>query len=312
MQGKTKQRISSSICRAMDGGLACLGLMTWMGCAGAFAAEPRIQSTVSSEPHVKLTAEERRDISLAGGRILKHVDQARQAIKGKKKGDALSQIDKALTLVQIAERTIPRYTVKTTIKAGELNYEDTDEVQPLRVPIYDEIDQVSVLGPVEQAKRQEAEKAQRAGAPIVHEVRLEHTRAELDLAHAKAELQDAKKALEEEHWDVADTALASIQTDVIFTYTATDLPLEEARKNLSLARDLVLQGRFGDAQVALQQVSMALLNYEKGDKEHSSQIQAVRKEIEEVRKTMETKKNAKEVAAKIMDWWGEITAWFRT
>ncbi|WP_447980163.1 YfdX family protein [Candidatus Nitrospira bockiana] len=289
-----------------------------MGTSEACAAEsrstePRIQSAVNTEPHVNLSSEERRNISLAGGRILKHVDQARLAIKGKKKGDALSQIDKALTLVQILERSIPRYTVKTTIKAGELNYEDTDEVQPLRVPIYDEIDQVSILGPVEQAKRQEAEKAHRAGTPIVREVRLEHTRAELDLAHAKAELEDAKKALEEEHWDVADTALMSIQTDVVFTYIATDLPLEEARKNLSLARELVLQGRFGDAQLALQQASTALLEYEKaGAKEHSSRIQAIRKEMDEVRKTMDTKKNAKETAAKIMDWWGEITAWFRT
>src|ERR1041384_6758267 len=115
------------------------------------AAQPRITSDIKSQPQAQLTGDEKQALSQAAARLLVHVDKAREALANKDKEEALNQITKGLTLARIIERTAPACQVSATIKAGDLVYQDQDMEKMMNIPIYAELGEVSVLGPIEAA-----------------------------------------------------------------------------------------------------------------------------------------------------------------
>ena len=56
----------------------------------------------------------------------------------------------------------------------------------------------------------------------------------------------------------ADAALASVQRGVIMKHLKVDLPVEQARANLWLAKELVIEGKHKEAQTALREATDAL------------------------------------------------------
>ena len=129
------------------------------GASTAVQATDRITADVKLVPSGQaLSDAEQRAVSFAAGRVLKHVDQARQALAKQDKLVALAQIEKGLSLVTIIEQTIPPVQVTATITAGTLQYQDEDQVKRLVVPIYQELDSVSIVEPVVAAKKSAASK----------------------------------------------------------------------------------------------------------------------------------------------------------
>ncbi len=277
------------------------------------ADKPRIESKVTVEPKEKLTASEKASLSRAAGRILLHVDDARKAIKDQENEDALSHIEKGAILVRIIEESSPDYEVKATIKSGGLTYEDIRKHRQLFVPVYEELDEVSALGPVIAAKKEQAGKSQ-FSVPVVQDVRLRYTRAELNIALAKLGLEQAKKALDADHTEKADDLLAAIQTGVILNYTEIDLPLEEVRSNLLLAQGMVEHNQFKEARAALEEASESLEEYEKNVGEsRGEKVKHLRNEIQEVANTIEAKHESQEDSVSLKEqiegWWDSVTEW---
>jgi len=134
-------------------------------------------------------------MSIAAGRLLVHIDRARQATEKKDKQEVLAQINKGQTLVNIIEKAEPDYTIKTTIKDGDLVYEDESKVKPAFVSIYSELDQISLEGPIAAAKREAAKGANLTGAPVIKDVSLFDTQIKLDVALAKDHLEVARTPL---------------------------------------------------------------------------------------------------------------------
>jgi hypothetical protein len=276
--------------------------------AGA-GPKPRIQADVQSSPEMPLSYEERRAMSIAAGRILHHTNESRGEVALKRKENALTKIDKALNLIAMIKKASPVYQTKIKINAGELKYEDSETVQPLIVTIFDELDRVSILRPIVEAKQASAERKVAAAMPILTDSLLRFTRVYLDVAMAEVYLKAAKQSLEEGESEAADSALLSLQLSVVFEYRDADVSLSAASRNLILARNFLESGQMSGTQLALQDANGALAEYEK----IVSGIDAGR--VKDLRQHIQTLggrlQDPKRDAQEIMNLWDQVVAMYQ-
>jgi hypothetical protein len=274
------------------------------------ADKPRITSDIKVAPAYELSADEQKAISHSASRILKHADQARDALAEKSYKDAEKNVDQALRLVEIIENVMPDYKVKAEIEAGDLTYSDEENVKPATVTIYEELEKREILTPVKEAKQKEAEKkAEKENLSLPVDIDLVSTKAELNVAAAKASLEEAKKNLKDKKYKAADTDLRSLQTDVILTYAEVDLPLTTARKNLVIAKNLVDSGDFREAEFVLNVATDALERYEESVGEHrAKESKELRDEINKLSKKLSQDPEAS--SNKLEEWWNKILEWF--
>lgn len=182
-------------------------------------AQERITSDVKVVTKGKLSNKEKRALSQAGGRLLKHVHQARLAIKRKDDKQAVTHVEKALQLAQIIENAAPHYEVTASIKSGNITYQDSDQVKQLLVPIYAELEEVAYsLAPVKKAKKEAAPNQSETPSPV-GDPDLQYTSVLLDVGEAKLNLENSLAALKKNDTDLADKGLASILEDVISNTT---------------------------------------------------------------------------------------------
>ncbi|NOU11058.1 MAG: hypothetical protein HOO98_13735 [Nitrospira sp.] len=263
-----------------------------------------------------LTDEEMRAVSFSAGRILKHVDQAIRAIAKQDKNTALTQIDKGLALAGIIEQSLPMTTVKSTIKAGKLQYSDEDKIKLLTVPIYQELDTVSILEPVVAAKKAAATKAGTAAKEVPAKGHAEavgesYISITLNVADAKAYLETAKDALAKGHFDAASKDLAAIQEKVTVMYAGERGPLAEAREDLALANLDIDQGYRKEAQVALTDASESLSRYDKSGGKHQAEVKTMQAEIAALSTELDKSNEGsmEKAKGKIMGWWDRVKGW---
>ena len=236
------------------------------------------------------------------------MNQARSAIGRKDLKAAGQNVDQGLVLVRIINETVPAVKVETKIKAGELTYVDKEDSKPVIVPVYEELQRVAVMAPIEAAKKAAQKDAAAAGVPVTVDVELVHTRTDLNVELAKLGLQAAKEALQKEDAKAADNALAAVQTGVIFGYTKVDLPLERVRENLILAKSLVDSAKVKEARAALDVAGDALEEYEKSaGRNRAREAKSLRAELQKLSKDIET--NSKGASEKILNWWDRVRKW---
>jgi hypothetical protein len=68
----------------------------------------------------------------------------------------MGHIDKRLTLVQIIESAVQTYQVTARIESGHMTYEEKDQVKQLMVPIYVELEKVTLMVSLMAAKQETA------------------------------------------------------------------------------------------------------------------------------------------------------------
>jgi hypothetical protein len=274
--------------------------------AGAASAS-RISADVQTTPTAQLSDEERQALSVAAGRLFIHVDLARKAIASKDKAGALENVTKGLTLAEIIKKAEPDYTVKSTIKAGNLVYEDERTVKPAMVPIFNELDRISLEEPVQVSALHAARNA--STAPVVEDVESMRSLMKLDVNLAQDHLQVAQTTLRKGDLKLADAALSTIQNDAVsFQFDAMDRPLVDARENLMLAKTMIQEGKPADARAELQAASDALKEYQDLAGEHrATEVRAMRDEIEKL--TPEIEKNRSESIGRITALWDQLIKW---
>ncbi|MBM4328275.1 MAG: YfdX family protein [Deltaproteobacteria bacterium] len=286
-------------------GLFALGLIMILGVSAAgLQAQERIQSKAQVTAKAKLTDKERKAISYAAVRILRHVQQARVDIKHKDGKDSLRHTENALKLVSIIEKALPQYTVTSSIKSGDLTYEDEQSVQQGLIPVYAELDEVSsILVPIRRAKRETEENAAAGGAA------LQYTRVLLDLSETKYALAEAKAFLEKRNLEDADRALARVQEEVIFEYDEVDLPLVQARWSLADAARQHATQEFDAAKRSLARAASSLEIYQRRvGGEISKQVQALASDIKGLSEKLGEKSEA--VADTIAKFWDRLVNLF--
>jgi len=279
-------------------------------------AKSRITSTIDAKPAAKLTAEESKAVSVAAGRILKHVNDAREDIQEEKKKEALEDIEQGLTLVKIIEKAVPPVKVKAEIQAGDIKYQHEEEERQTLIPIFEELDQVDVVGPTKEVKKEKGSKSgkKRPVSSAVTYSGIEFTSLDLNLPWAKRNLIRAKKALEDNRSDDADMALLNIQTrGVLFGLVEDYLPLREAADNLKLAEFELKNGQTSEAKAALTGASDALKDYEKiAGENRSKDVKKLHEEIDDLSGKLEHQNDREGVTKKISSWWDRVTKWLKS
>ncbi|MEW6111627.1 MAG: YfdX family protein, partial [Thermodesulfobacteriota bacterium] len=286
-------------------GFLVLGLISILSMSTAdVQAQERIQSKVQVATKTKLSDKERKAISYAAVRILRHVQQARVDIKYKDGKDSLRHTEKALKLATIIEKALPQYTVTTSVKSGDLTYEDEEVVQQGLIPIYAELDEVtSILVPIRRAKRESEE------SPAAGGTSLQYTSVLLDLNETKYALAEAKALLEKRNIEAADRALARVQEEVVFEYDEADLPLVQARWSLADAARQYAKQEYDAAKRSLARAASSLEIYQRRfGGEISKQVQSLANDIKALSEKMGEKSEA--VADSITKFWDRLVNLF--
>ncbi|MEO8429411.1 MAG: YfdX family protein [Verrucomicrobiota bacterium] len=292
---------------------------------GAARAADMITSKVDVTPPTKqFSGDEWRAISLSAGRVLKHVDQALDALADKQTNTATANIEKGLTLVKIVQGTLPPTIVKTEIKGAGLTYQDEDPIKPAFVPIYREYDQVDVVSSVTAQKQQAAappaKPADAKGAAAAPKSALapqytyagfDYTGIKLNLRLAKRDLLLAQDLIKQGDGKAATLALQDIQSSgVIFEFSTTREPLVRAMDNLRLAESELKNKHPDQAKTALAGAVDALKNYEKmASDSRSKEVAKMHNEVDEVAKNIAGQKE-ETFSKMISGWWDKCLGWF--
>lgn len=278
--------------------------------AGATLAAPRITAQVDTKAEATLNAAERRAVSVAAGRLLRHTYAARVALKAKDKKQAGEEIAQAQKLSAIIEQAVPSYTVKSHIAAGDLSYEDEDTLKPTVIPIFDELDKVSLMAPLRQAKAEQDKAAKVAGelpAEAVAADELREVRVTLDLGLTTGGLELARARLDKDDLGGAEAALKAVMGSLDFRLLEVDLPLDRARENLMLAKTDIEAGDTAGAEVVLAEAGRQLEGYAEGASEaDKAEIKGLRKEMKDLTAELGADKGSKDLAAKLEGWWDRI------
>jgi hypothetical protein len=267
-------------------------------------AQERITSDLQINPKHQLTEKEKKSISLAAARMLRHVHQARLALKQQNLQSALDNVNKANTLARIVENSLPEIEVRAQISSGDHKYNETEVVKQWVIPIYAELDETgSVLFPVKRTKKDVA------ANETVGQIDLQYTSASLDFQEAKHYLTSATLDLQKNEAASADKNLAAVQDSVIFEYEETDLPLVRARWNLIEAARLAANKQYGEAKESLQKASNALESYAgKTGKEMSEKTKELAEEVRKLGNSLEEKSSG--IGEKIQTFWDKVTNLF--
>ena len=283
----------------------------------------RIASKVHVESVTRLSDREANEVALCGSRIIKHVVQARDALRHDDQAGAVQHLGQATKLLAIIDSVLPQYKVTTEIKSGELAYKDEDEFTPQYITLFEELERRDILTPIAQAKLA-ADQKEAGGEESGEDIPLAVTHADVDLSAIRLDLTltrrmlaVAQKFLDAKKVKQADTELMMLLArSVVFVYDEVDLPLEEAADNLKLAEWELKNGQRKDAKAALHTAMDQLKAYEREVGEsRAKEVKALHQEIEklthELGEEEASEETNKEHAAKVESWWQRATKWFR-
>ena len=239
----------------------------------------------------------REDLSTLAGNMLKETNQARTAIKS-------GNLEVAQEHVTRAEADLQK--VEARAKGSTM------------IPVYHEFVSVSILGPVQTEQAVRRTNAQSSSSkpngqakaekkPVVHEVTGIYTSVVVNTTVAKENLAAAKTALSRGDLLTADSALADVQEGVQIRSTKADMPLEEARQNLILARARARNRNYQESQAALRAASDALSRCAQGGGPHANEARAMEQEIYTYNQDL--RQNHVDAIAKINKWWNTVADW---
>ena len=237
-------------------------LSTGMLSVARASSNPNLMENMSFEQGKAITPQEEGILSSAATKTLRHIAQARSDIHDKDLAAAKSELDKANTLLDIIQASMPTTKIKDRIWVAKkhLQYEDTREVIPDLVPIYTSLDELVDYMPVQAAKAHldKAKQHMKQGnkQPAVDELdatdaALLYTEADLPLAATRRQVASAKVELEKGNTDVADTALKNAEDNVVFLSVGVDEPLVGAKSSLWEAAHDYAAGAYDKASVAI-------------------------------------------------------------
>jgi YfdX protein len=309
--GRARRVLSAVGIGALVVGIAA-GLF-WM-VESVASAKPKVTSWSNVTAESTLTAKEQKEVSRAASRMLKHIYQARQAVAKKDKRKALRNVKQALQLSRIIKHVMPKYSIHTKMKSGKLVYDNQETVQPLRVTLFEELDQVDILEPIRAARRSKRTRSATSDDVVVA-ADLAYSRVRIDVGAVTAELWKTKYYLERAKWDRADKGLLLGQASVSFEEDLVAMPLVKAADNIALAQEMITSGHNTHTARALEVASTTLQRYHKqAGKDRKKDVEKLQVEIKTLRKKMASGKalSAGEKAAatkQAQGWWNTILPW---
>jgi hypothetical protein len=257
---------------------------------------PAYDGSVVGQDQSTSSAGTREDLSTLAGKMLNETNEARTAIK---KGN-----------LELAQQHVNR-------AEADLQKVEAQAKGSTMIPVYQEFVSVSILAPVQteqNARRAKAQSSPNANSPVkvgkkavAHEVSGIYTSVVVNTTVAKNSLAAAETALSRGDLLTADSALADVQEGVTIRSDKADMPLEQARENLILARANARNGDYQAAEAALKAASEALSMYANAGGPHANEARTLDEEINTYVQNLQ--KNRAVAMAKINKWWNTTADW---
>ena len=226
----------------------------------------------------KLTDAEAQSLSQAAGLLLWHVDNAREklfaVIEAEEEFNNLetveleelkqyvkTQLTQAQLLIDIVNSASPSYSIQTTFSAGDLDYDLDTVVQPVIIPIYEELLNFKVLQRIQDVKQSAAIKAATAGIPLeLIDSQLDYTKADIDIQTTQLLLDRALDNFTKDQLAQSDNDLKDIQLAVNFKFIDNHVSLLKARQELYNAQQMMRSDNLVKSKIALSNTFNALVN----------------------------------------------------
>jgi Na+-translocating ferredoxin:NAD+ oxidoreductase RnfG subunit len=283
-----------------------------------FGSEGGFRTEVTSRTIGHLSEEDRRQASILMAEVFEHIGKAREALDADDTERALKEVNKAREAVKAVRAMTPRATVhtRTTAPDGKVIYEDEEEVQVSRVPLYEGILHAQTLAPILAARRNAMEVA---GVQVVESERIA-TEVVADIDPIESQLERAAKALEHRKPEDAAKALAMALVrglDLRFSKEATDLA--SARDEIWLARRSLEENNPTQALTNLAAARQRLRVYrEILPQDQRREVDQMLQEIDQLEAQLRqegagtaTRDDRARQGRQVTHWWDRINSWFK-
>jgi YfdX protein len=283
------------------------------GTGGGFRTE------VTSRTIGSLSEEDRRQASILIARVFEHIGKARDALDADDTERALREVTKAREAVKAIRAMMPRATVhtRTTAPDGKVIYEDDEEVQARRIPLYEGMLHAQTLAPILASRRNAMEVA---GVQVVESERIA-TEVIADIDPIESQLERAAKALEHKKPEDAAKALAmALIRGLDLRFSKEDSELASARDEIWLARRSLEENNPTQALANLAAARQRLRIYrEILPQDQRQEVDQMLQEIDQLEAqlrqegtgTTVTREERARQGRQVTHWWDRINSWFK-
>ena len=292
-----------------------------------------IRNTTKEASH-SLTNAEANALSHAAGLLLWHIDSAREKLFAVVEAeevfnnleavelDELKQsvkveLEQAQLLIDIINSAAPIYTIQTTLSTSDLDYDLDTIVQPVIIPIYEELLNFKVLSRIQDVKQSAALKAANAGIPLeLIDTQLDYTKADIDIQTTQLLLNRALDNLTKDQLVQSDNDLKDIQLTVNFKFIDNHISLLKARQELYNAQQMMRSDNLVKSKIALSNAFNALAKYQKTLLPSSDRylvIESLLTDIQLMNKNLKThiSDHKDTTIIKLVDWWILVNNWLK-
>lgn len=263
------------------------------------------KTTVHRETEGELSAEDLRQASLLGSRILVHLNNAVTSLDDEQIEAARNDLQKTEALSGVIRKLLPTTTVTTVVTDhdGKEVYRDVDRVQDDRIPIFEGAVAVEIIQPIAEAQEEEPTVQ---GIQLADAQRL-NTSALLDLSYVDRKISRAMSLLDEKQDEALAQLLLAQTNGIRFSVNKQDDPLVDAQAALRIAERMVEQERYEAAKANLQLAKNHLEVY-RGliPKEDVQEVRDLESGITRLQRNIEQDK----AAELIRGFWDQVTGWF--
>jgi len=201
------------------------------------AARQEVPEVIPCKP---VTMPQQAAIISTGARVLHHIARARTDIGTREVTDAGKEIDRAESLLDNIQATLPTTDVTDWVQVAQqhLEYASPREVLPDLIPIYASLHELHDSMPtgaarqhLDQARKylQSGDREKGMEALEAAAGALQYLEVELPLDSTRQMVSRARKDLNSGNWDAADSALQSAEDSTVYLSVAFQQPLFAAK-----------------------------------------------------------------------------------
>lgn len=272
-----------------------------------------LREEVTSTPGRTITPSDEALVSVSAGKVLHHIGLAREAIRKKDAERAKRELGQADVLLDIIQATLPSTIVKERIWTADnkLQYENSEEVMPERVPISASlearVDYDLVKLPQTKARMKSESKEKSGVEPEAEDAALYYQEVDLPVHATRHFVAGARMALDKNRLEEADHVLMLAQDNVDDIAVFVPEPLLSARINLERAHVHFQAGKLADAKADVGR-AMAQLNQAKqeGDPEIAADMDRLLKDAQSLEGRIDQK--GPKLGAEIRSLWQHTKA----
>ena len=283
-----------------------------------FGAQGGFRTELTSRAIGQESGEDGRQAAILMAEVFEHIGKARNAIDADDSERASKEVNKAREGIRAVRAMMPRAVVRTRTTApdGKVVYEDEEEIQTRRIPLYEGMLHAQTLAPILAARRNAMEVA---GVQVVGSERIA-TEVVADIDVIESQLEKAAKTIEHRKPEDAARALTmALVRGIDLRFSKEDSELAAARDEIWLARRSLEESNTPQALANLADARQRLRVYrEILPQEQRQEVDQMLQEIDQLEAQLRqegtraaTREERASQGKTVTGWWDRINGWFK-